>query len=29
MTEDKILELLDKGEGFTVEFTACFNGLND
>lgn len=29
MTEDKILELLDKGEGFTVEFKECFNGLND
>lgn len=29
MTEDKIRELLDEGEGFTVEYKECFNGLND
>ena len=29
MTEEKIRELLNQGEGFTVEYKECVNGLND
>lgn len=29
MTENKIKELLNEGEGFTIEYKECFNGLND
>ena len=29
MTEEKIRELLEDGEGFTVEYKECINALND
>lgn len=29
MTEEKIRKLLNDGEGFTVEYKECVNGLND
>jgi predicted HTH transcriptional regulator len=29
MTEEKIRDLLNQGEGFTVEYKECVNGLND
>lgn len=29
MTQEKLKELLDSGEGFTIEYKECVNGLND
>lgn len=29
MTQQKLQEFLEQGEGFTIEFKECINGLND
>lgn len=29
MIQEKLKELLDSGEGFTIEYKECVNGLND